>query len=145
MDILPLCTACGRQSNDVAEDLHTPCYSCTNHLFFLPILPDPPKYVRCNYPAGIGIRQAAAYPGVQTGDSVSAPEILPFTSSSMLDHTHIDGNTYGITFYKLADGRGWIHDFCPSKPERSSLTRGWVNNLNSAGQPSLTTAVPPLP
>ena len=31
-------------------------------------------------------------------------------------HRHSDGREYAITFFHLADGRGWIHDFSPAEP-----------------------------
>jgi hypothetical protein len=145
MDIIPLCTVCGEQSEDRVDDLTHRCNRCTNHLFFLPTLPAPPNFVLSIGPADIGIRKAAAYPGAHTGDLVKPAEILPFTSSTILDHTHTDGKVYCITFYQLADGRGWIHDFDPSNPDRRSLTRGWINSLSPAESPAFTTSIPPLP
>jgi hypothetical protein len=143
--IYPLCTLCGQQSEDLANDLTHRCHSCTNHLFFLPILPAPPNFVLSISHTDIGIRTAAAYPGVRTGDLVKPNETLPFTASSILDHTHTDGKVYSITFYQLADGRGWIHDFDPTNFDRRSLTRGWINSLNPAESPAFTTSIPPLP
>ena len=66
MAIYPLCTVCGQQSEDLADDLTHHCHSCTNHLFFLPILPAPSDFVLSIGHADIGIRTAAAYPGVHT-------------------------------------------------------------------------------
>jgi hypothetical protein len=114
---------------------------------FFPDLPAPPNFV--NYDSGdpktstgIGIRRAAAYPGEHTGDKVKHNEILPYTSSSMLDYTHTDGNVYSITFYRLADGRGWIHDFNIVKPDTTTLTRDWANAISKPGFPGFSTTVP---
>jgi hypothetical protein len=60
----------------------------------------------------------------------------------MLDYTHTDGNVYSITFYRLADGRGWIHDFNMFKPEATTLTRGWANAISKPGFPGFSTTVP---
>ena len=68
--------------------------------------------------------------------------VLPFISTSSLEHTHIDGVRYTIIFYQLADGRGWIHDFNPKNPDMPALTRGWFNDHNSSGHHTFTTAVP---
>ncbi len=62
-----------------------------------------------------GIRRAAAYPGERIGESVKAGEVVGFTETATVQHTHIDGNSYPITFFRLADGRGWVHDFNPNK------------------------------
>ena len=129
----PFCAACGADHDGVS-----PCHSCTSRLSFLPDLPPPPNFVRylaTDLTQRLGIRSAAAYPGQQTGGIVIPREILPFTSSSMIEHTHIDGKSYHMTFYKLADGRGWIHDFDIRKPGSPSITRGWAD-------PDFTTLVP---
>ena len=84
---------------------------------------------------GVGIRHAAAYPGERTGESVKAGELMAFTETATVQHDHSDGNSYAITFYKLADGRGWVHDFHPDKPWRPAFTvmvsdfsNSWIND-----------------
>jgi len=64
---------------------------------------------------GVGIRHAAAYPGERTGESIEAGELVAFTEMATVQHDHSDGKSYAITFYRLADGRGWVHDFNPNK------------------------------
>ena len=71
---------------------------------------------------GVGIRHAAAYPGERTGESVEAGELVAFTETATVQHDHSDGNSYAITFYRLADGRGWVHDFKSNKPGKPAFT-----------------------
>ena len=86
---------------------------------------------------------AAAYPGEHTGGIVKHAEILPYTSSSFwTTPTHTDGNVYSNTFYRLADGRGWIHDFNFVKPDTTTLTRGWANAISKPSSPGFSTTVP---
>ena len=115
-----------------------------SRLTFFPDLPDPPNFVR--YDAGnptsaLGIRREAIYLGVRTGASVRTGEIVSYTSSRCEHHTHND-TVYTIVHYKLADGRGWIHDFSPVKPGNSTLTRGWVNDTSKPGSTDFSTTVP---
>jgi len=42
-------------------------------------------------------------------------KVFAFTSTASIDYHHSDGRAYTITFYKLANGRGWVHDFNPDK------------------------------
>ena len=102
IDPASFCTVCGK---GVGADL--PCFICkVRRPTFLPDLPDPPRFIRYDGApsARVGIRCAAAYPGEQTGDIVKAGAVLPFTSTSSLEHTRIDGVRDTITFYELTDG-----------------------------------------
>ena len=65
---------------------------------------------------GVDIRREAAYPGERTGAWVEAGEVIDITRESTIAYAHSDGHTYGIKFYLLADGRGWVHDFDPKEP-----------------------------
>ena len=70
----------------------------------------------------MGIRLAAAYPGERTGESVEAGQVVAFTKTATVQHDHSDGKSYAITFYRLADGRGWVHDFDREKPGQPACT-----------------------
>ena len=48
--------------------------------------------------------------------------MVAFTETATVQHDHSDGNSYAITFYRLADGRGWTHDFHPDKPGQPACT-----------------------
>jgi hypothetical protein len=93
-------------------------------------------------PPGNAVRRAAAYPGERTGERVKAGELVAFCETATVQHAHSDGNSYAITFYQLADGRGWIHDFSPAKPGNSTLTRGWVIDTSKPGSTDFSTTVP---
>ncbi len=96
----------------MGADADLPCFICkVRRPTFLPDLPDPPRFIRYDGDPSARVkiqRAAAAYPGEQTGDIVKAGAVLPFTSKSSLEHTHIDGVRYTIIFYQLTDGLGWI-------------------------------------
>ena len=49
------------------------------------------------------------------GEIVKAGQVVAFTETATVQHAHSDGKSYPITFYRLADGRGWVHDFSPKK------------------------------
>ena len=53
---------------------------------------------------GVGVRVRPEYPGTRTGTSVNSGDMVAFTETRAAQH---DGRV--IRFYKLADGRGWIH------------------------------------
>jgi len=76
------------------------------------------------------------------GDAVEAGEVVSCTSPALVEHFNYEGTRYDIFHYRLADGRGWIHDFNPTKPNVSTLTRGWVNGISKPGKPAFTTVVP---
>ena len=69
-----------------------------------------------------GILVAAAYPGDRTGKSVKAGGVVAFTETTIVLHTHSDGCIYAINFLRLADGRGWVHNFNPDKPWKPTCT-----------------------
>jgi len=64
------------------------------------------------------VRRSAAFPGVRTSDRVSVGEAVAFMESETLQHEHHDGQSYPIKFFKLADGRGWVHDFNEEDPSQ---------------------------
>lgn len=71
---------------------------------------------------GVGIRREPVYPGERAVEGLRAGEVIAFTETATFQYSHSDGKSYTITFYRLADGRGWVHDFDPKKPEQSALT-----------------------
>jgi len=70
----------------------------------------------------VGIRRAAAYPGERIGVLFEPGKVAAFTETATVLHDHSDGNSYAITFYRLADGRGWVHDFNPDKLGQPACT-----------------------
>jgi len=87
---------------------------------------------------GVDIRNMASYHGERTGESVKAGELVAFTETATVQHDHSDGNSYAITFYRLADGRGWVHDFHPNKLGQpactvmvSDFSNSWINDDSS--------------
>jgi len=65
----------------------------------------------------VAIRSAAAYPGDRLpGKYVFAGTFHKFDEQVTVQHTHTDDKPYVIRFYRLADGRGWLHDFSQNFP-----------------------------
>merc|ERR1712038_557493 len=60
---------------------------------------------------GIGIRKYAEYPGKRTGTDVSFGQILKCSERKFYTYQN-----HVIRFYKLSDGRGWIHNFRRRNP-----------------------------
>ena len=81
------------------------------------------------------ILQTAIYPGENTTHDLLPGAVERFILSTIFVDTRF-GGTKNITFYQLADGRGWIHDFDLYATETPSLTRGCFDDLNSPGKPS---------
>ena len=81
--------------------------------------------VRVAHPHGVGVRTAPALPGERTGDDAALGERLLCIEASTLaagSQTPPEGveapfPTRDVTFYRLADGRGWVHDYDPSAPD----------------------------
>ncbi len=77
------------------------------------------------------VRRSAAFPGVRTSDCVEAGEAVAFTESETIQHEHVNGQSYAIDFYKLADGRGWVYNFNsedPSQPLCRVMVRPFYDN-----------------
>jgi len=90
------------------------------------------------YASGEDILKTAAFPGEPTGHFIMPGAIERFTSSTVVvDPRHSSGQGTSITFYQLADGRGWIHDLDVYAPDTPSLTRGHFDDLNSPGKPAV--------
>ncbi len=47
-------------------------------------------------------------------------EVIAFTAIETVLHKYGD-KEYAIEFYRLADGRGWVHDFNPDTPEKRTI------------------------
>merc|ERR1712130_130386 len=94
------------------------------------------KIVKINDPAGIDILKSAEYPGEVMEKRLEFGIAVPYTDivTVVIDHpnriisdnnddsivqTNEDGNmlnTIEISFYKLADNSGWIHNYNPNQP-----------------------------
>lgn len=59
----------------------------------------------------IGIRKHPEYPGERTGVDVSLGQIFKCSQRKFYKYQN-----YKITFYKLSDGQGWIHNFRRRNP-----------------------------
>jgi len=60
---------------------------------------------------GIGIRKDPVFPGKRIGAKVNCGEVVAYDDTTIYDY-----KGYFIKFYKLSDGRGWIHNFIPADP-----------------------------
>ena len=88
-----------------------------------------------NDPSGnkIGIRRSPIYPGTCTGDTIAPGVVVSVSSKAYTAHVDANGDSSAINWYQLTDGRGWIHDHCPSKPgERSLAYQHRDRNSNSS-------------
>jgi len=101
--------------------------------------------------AGVAIREAPFYPGARTGEQISAGQIVAVSESKSISHTDTDGKSHIITFYRLADGRGWAHDFCPTTSKvtfsrvqtTSPSSSPTVASVTDTTTPSLSLSAPP--
>ena len=64
----------------------------------------------------VAVRKNADYPGERTPVTINAGECFVYTSTS----TVINGDT-PITLFKLADGSGFVHNFCPDTPKTKTI------------------------
>jgi len=63
---------------------------------------------------GVAIRDAPFYPGKRTRKQISAGHMVAVSEFKRISHIDADRKSHIIKFYRLADGRGWVHDFCPT-------------------------------
>jgi len=89
-------------------------------------------HVKVMYASGIQIRKQPIYPGKRTGHT-------PLPKGLIIGYTHrtmFDYNGISITFYKLADSRGWIHNFNPDSPTSLDTVQelGVVKRMEKQGQ-----------
>jgi len=63
---------------------------------------------------GVAIRVAPLYPGTRTCEQIYAGQIVAVSEFRSIIHIDADDKPHTIIFYRLADGRGWVHDFCPT-------------------------------
>lgn len=71
----------------------------------------PRTYVRITATSGCGIRLKPTYPGTRTGEIIMFNEVVEYTERKIFDYS-----AYRITFYKLANLEGWVHDYSPENP-----------------------------
>lgn len=64
----------------------------------------------------VAIRKTPAFPGMRTGSYAKKGQDLRCDNTKESQYTHTDEKTYTITFYRLSDGRGWLHNFNPANP-----------------------------
>ncbi len=86
---------------------------------------------------GVSVRKTAAYPGNRTSESLDSGETFEFTDTNLVKHEH-SGVERIITFYKLADGRGWVHDFHTDEPGTRQI------KIPVSTQPSFSRLLAPL-
>jgi len=116
------CSACG----DFGGHGDDECSSCQSPMYY----PDltlfqpnrlnfaaPAWFLRYNHDGpGVGIRRTPTYPGERTGEAVSPGEVVAISDFDEGTHLDADGKSHYIYFYRLADGRGWVHGFDPLHP-----------------------------
>ncbi len=93
------------------------------HFLLLCLRPQTARFARYD-PKGCGahILRAATYPGEQTGAIIKAGKVIVYSETATVRNAHCDGNSYAVTFYRLGDDRGWVHDFSCSKPRHLAFT-----------------------
>lgn len=64
---------------------------------------------------GVAVCGSATYPGEKTSAIIQRNEMFWATAVVKLTHQR-EGKTYSILMYKLADGRGWVHNFSVTSP-----------------------------
>lgn len=89
------------------------------------------SHVKIKNAKGISIRQAPIYPGKRTDHSLRQGLIAGYTH-----HIKFDYNGIAIKFYKLADGRGWIHNYNADSPTALDTVQELeaVNRMEKQGQ-----------
>lgn len=75
-----------------------------------------PRYIKIKHKHGVEIITKSEYPGVCIGIRLEQNEVASYVETKTVDHLG-----YGITFYKLKDGRGWVHNFVASSPGSSKV------------------------
>jgi len=68
---------------------------------------------------GCGIRRSPEYPGERTGDDVFPGEEVSYIAKQPFVFNKAPFGSINIMFYKLQDGRGWIHDYDPKRSDGS--------------------------
>jgi len=69
------------------------------------------RSIMCNHPKGVAIRKAPAYPGESIGEGLRSGQMSAYNET-----TNFEFEGHNITFYKLSDGRGWVHNYIPNDP-----------------------------
>ena len=69
----------------------------------------------------VKIFEAPQMPGKNTYQTLKdLAQYFAFTESKEVRHKH-EGQDVAVTFYRLADERGWVHDFNSGKPGEKSI------------------------
>merc|ERR1711907_896414 len=79
----------------------------------------------------IAIRKEPALPGIRTGLQISEGKKAECIESKEIQYVHTDGRTYPVTFHRLKNGTGWIHDFNPKNPGEASILLVDTQNADS--------------
>lgn len=69
------------------------------------------RFIKIKHKHGVEVVTKPEYPGVCIGERLAYNQIVPYFETERLDYLG-----YVITCYKLADGRGWAHNFIASSP-----------------------------
>eukprot|EP00463_Aulacantha_scolymantha_P006516 TRINITY_DN8192_c0_g1_i1.p1 TRINITY_DN8192_c0_g1~~TRINITY_DN8192_c0_g1_i1.p1 ORF type:complete len:124 (+),score=14.10 TRINITY_DN8192_c0_g1_i1:43-372(+) len=77
------------------------------------------RFIKYNNPnaAGVRLRESAVYPGKSTNNIVYRGDVLPYDEKNVYKYKE-----YSITFYRLIDGSGWIHNFNSTFPSALNAT-----------------------
>lgn len=83
---------------------------------------------------GIGIRKHPIYPGIRVGCKLVYNEIYEYTEKKKYAwHTlGVFTTTMSLNFYRLADDRGWIHNWCKQEKTRAGIAELHIRVLNLA-------------
>ena len=93
---------------------------------------------------GVAIRDAPFYPGKRTLEQIYAGRIVAVSEFKRITHIDADRKPHTITFYRLADGRGWVHDFCPTS-STVAFSRVLTTPPSSPATVASVTAEPTVP
>ena len=95
---------------------------------------DQPKQAT-NLLSKCAIRTTPEYPGTTIPElSIGANETFQYTEVKKIIHSH-NGEDVIVEFYRLADGRGWIHDFCELDPGNTRSIQKVVPSEPSSPKP----------
>lgn len=63
---------------------------------------------------GVATRKTPAFPGTKTSAVIQKNEVFWARTVAAIHYQH--EKEISVLLYELADGRGWVPDFCASKP-----------------------------
>ena len=121
-----VCTVCKSQDKAVASSRSSPLYSSNKLILTASSLPRhhsplpvhshdegehfPPDHVLC-FQENFTILQAPVFPLIRTNKVVKADKMVGFNDITMVHCALRDGTSCDICFFRLTDGRGWVHSF----------------------------------